>query len=80
MADFSALVNELKKNNSEEQTRDSRRLAQATAHNQDQNVRFEKLGATITSRNILVSSDASFSLTSLLKITTPPNALKLSAL
>ena len=47
MADFSALVNELKKNNSEEPTRDSRRLAQATAHNQDQNVRFEKLGATL---------------------------------
>ena len=47
MADFSALVNELKKNNSEEATRDSRRLAQATAHNQDQNMRFERLGATL---------------------------------
>ena len=47
MADFSALVNELKKNNSEEATRDSRRLAQATAHNQDQNMRFEMLGKTL---------------------------------
>ena len=47
MADFSALVNELKKNNSEEATRDSRRLAQATAHNQDQNMRFENLAKTL---------------------------------
>ena len=40
MADFSALVNELKQNNQSEETRDQRRLNQATAHNQDQQERF----------------------------------------
>ena len=47
MADFSALVNELKQNNQAEETRDQRRLNQATAHNQDQSMRFDKLASIL---------------------------------
>ena len=65
MADFSALVNELKKNNSEEATRDSRRLAQATAHNQDQEARFAGLANALisTSEETRDAIDAAASVT-----------------
>ena len=65
MADFSALINELKKNNSEEQARDSRRLAQATAHNQDQEARFAGLANALvsTSEDTRNAIDAAASVT-----------------
>ena len=51
MADFSALVNELKQNNQAEETRDQRRLNQATAHNQDQSMRFDKLASILSGKS-----------------------------
>ena len=51
MADFSALVNELKQNNRAEETRDQRRLNQATAHNQDQSMRFDKLASILSGKS-----------------------------
>ena len=48
MADFNDVISELKSSNAEENQRDSRRLNQATSHNQDQALRFEALNQAIS--------------------------------
>ena len=48
MADFNDVINQLKSSNAEEKQRDSRRLNQATAHNQDQAKRFDTLTQAIS--------------------------------
>ena len=48
MADFNDVINQLKSSNAEENQRDSRRLNQATSHNQDQAKRFDVLTQAIS--------------------------------
>ena len=51
MADFSALVNELKQNNQAEAQRDSNRIQQAQAHHATQNSMFSKLTETFAGKS-----------------------------
>jgi len=51
MADFSALVNELKQNNQAEAQRDSNRIQQAQAHHATQNMMFSKLTETFAGKS-----------------------------
>ena len=48
MADFNDVISELRNSNAQENQRDSRRLNQATSHNQDQAQRFEALNQAIS--------------------------------